>query len=102
MVGRLRDIWRRVEVVTRPVHPDLEVALRRRWEELPAHVKTPAQALGRRTMGCEGTQGPSYTGPSCCRTGSCAGSIGIRNRSRRYSEGEAMHYDVVSVRPTAG
>jgi hypothetical protein len=57
MVGRLRDIWRRVEVATRPAHRDLEVALRRRWEELPAHVKTPAQALGRRTMGCEGTQG---------------------------------------------
>jgi hypothetical protein len=57
MIQRLREAWRRVELATRPVHPDLEAALRRRWEELPPHVKTPAQTLGRRTMGCEGTQG---------------------------------------------
>jgi hypothetical protein len=56
-LARLRDLWRTLDLATRPVHPDLEVALARRWEELPAHVKTPAQALGRRTMGCEGTHG---------------------------------------------
>jgi len=57
MLERLRESWRRLELATRPMHPDLEAALARRWAELPAHVKTPAQALGRRTSGCEGTHG---------------------------------------------
>ncbi|MEA2132758.1 MAG: hypothetical protein QOC68_667, partial [Solirubrobacteraceae bacterium] len=48
---------RELELLTRPEHPDLEAALARRWEELPAHVKTPNQMLGRRTAGCEGTHG---------------------------------------------
>ncbi len=42
---------------TRPVHPDTEVALQRRWTELPEPVRTPAQLLGRRSTGCEGTHG---------------------------------------------
>ncbi len=29
----------------------------RRWHELPDHVKTPAQTLGRQAVGCEGTHG---------------------------------------------
>ena len=49
--------WRRVADATRPVAPDLTAALARRWEELPDHVRTPAQLLGRRTAGCEGTHG---------------------------------------------
>jgi len=53
LTGRLRAL----EVLTRPEHPDLTEALARRWEELPAHVKTPRQMLGRRTAGCEGTHG---------------------------------------------
>jgi hypothetical protein len=44
-------------VATRPIDPDTEKALERRWRELPAHAKTPAQLLGRRTAGCEGTHG---------------------------------------------
>ena len=48
---------RALEIATRPEHPDLVEALARRWDELPAHVKTPAQMLGRRTAGCEGTHG---------------------------------------------
>jgi hypothetical protein len=48
---------RALERATRPMHPDLEDALRRRWDTLPDRVKTPAQALGRRTVGCEGTHG---------------------------------------------
>ena len=48
---------RELELATRPEHPDLTAALARRWAELPAHVKTPAQMLGRRTSGCEGTHG---------------------------------------------
>ena len=48
---------RELEILTRPEHPDLAAALVRRWEELPAHVKTPNQMLGRRTAGCEGTHG---------------------------------------------
>jgi hypothetical protein len=48
---------RALAAATRPVHPDTERALRRRWEELPAAARTPAQLLGRRTAGCEGTHG---------------------------------------------
>src|SRR5829696_6878015 len=54
---RLAARLRALELATRPVPPDLEDALRRRWDELPDRVKTPAQALGRRTAGCEGTHG---------------------------------------------
>ena len=53
----LRERLRALEVATRPEHPDLTAALARRWEELPDHVKTPQQMLGRRTAGCEGTHG---------------------------------------------
>jgi hypothetical protein len=48
---------RRLELVTRPVHPDTEAALRRRWVELPEHARHEGQMLGRRTAGCEGTHG---------------------------------------------
>ena len=41
----------------RPVHPDTAAALSRRWSELPETARTPAQLLGRRTAGCEGTHG---------------------------------------------
>ncbi|MEA2478621.1 MAG: hypothetical protein QOJ07_543 [Thermoleophilaceae bacterium] len=53
LAARLRAL----ELATRPMPPDLEDALARRWDELPGRVKTPAQALGRRTVGCEGTHG---------------------------------------------
>ncbi len=53
----VRTRLRELERATRPVPPELEEALARRWEALPEHVKTPAQALGRRTAGCEGTHG---------------------------------------------
>ena len=39
------------------MHPETEAALRRRWDELPEHVKHDGQCLGRRTAGCEGTHG---------------------------------------------
>ena len=42
---------------SRPVHPDTEAALRERWAEIPGAARTPAQLLGRRTAGCEGTHG---------------------------------------------
>src|SRR4051812_21896719 len=48
---------RSLERLTRPKDPELEALLRKRWDELPEHVKVPGQALGRRTMGCEGTHG---------------------------------------------
>jgi hypothetical protein len=48
---------RSLAAATRPVHPDTERALGRRWEALPEAVRTPAQLLGRRTAGCEGTHG---------------------------------------------
>ena len=48
---------RRLERATRPEHPDLTQALARRWDELPLHVRTASQMIGRRTAGCEGTHG---------------------------------------------
>ncbi len=51
------DALRRLELATRPVAPELAAALARRWAELPERVRTPAQALGRRSAGCEGTHG---------------------------------------------
>lgn len=57
MARGLRARLAELEAATRPVHPETEAALARRWAELPDHVKTPNQALGRRTAGCEGTHG---------------------------------------------
>jgi hypothetical protein len=54
---RLIDRLRALELATRPVGPELAAAVARRWDELPDHVRTPAQALGRRSAGCEGTHG---------------------------------------------
>jgi hypothetical protein len=48
---------RRLERVTRPVDPETRSALERRWAELPAGARTPAQTLGRAGSGCEGTHG---------------------------------------------
>jgi hypothetical protein len=48
---------RALELATRPVSPELARGVARRWAELPDRVKTPAQALGRRSSGCEGTHG---------------------------------------------
>jgi hypothetical protein len=45
------------EYRTRPVDPEYAAVLRRRWAELPEHVKTPGQFLGRHAVGCEGTHG---------------------------------------------
>ncbi len=53
----LRARLKALEVATRPEHPDLTAALARRWDELPAHVRTDNQMLGRRLSGCEGTHG---------------------------------------------
>ncbi|QYF90349.1 hypothetical protein [Arthrobacter sp. PAMC25284] len=57
MITRFAALFRGVELLTRPVHPDSRAALDRRWAELPEHVKTPAQLLGRSAVGCEGTHG---------------------------------------------
>ncbi len=51
------ELLRRLERATRPVSPEVRAALDRRWAELPDRVRTPAQALGRRSAGCEGTHG---------------------------------------------
>ncbi|MGE0305801.1 MAG: radical SAM domain-containing protein [Acidimicrobiia bacterium] len=37
--------------------PEAAAVLAQRWASLPEHVKTPAQLLGRRIAGCEGTHG---------------------------------------------
>jgi hypothetical protein len=57
VIAGLRGRLSALELATRPVHPDTEEALRKRWAELPDHVKHAAQCLGRRTAGCEGTHG---------------------------------------------
>lgn len=53
LAARLRAGW----LLTRPVAPDTAAALAHRWAELPASARSPAQLLGRRTAGCEGTHG---------------------------------------------
>lgn len=49
----MRDLERR----TQPVDPEVRAALDRRWAELPDHVRTPAQLMGQKLTGCEGTHG---------------------------------------------
>ncbi|RFU20146.1 radical SAM domain-containing protein [Geodermatophilus marinus] len=56
-MGRLTARWRELVERTRPVHPGTARALAERWAALPAHVRTPAQVLGRHAVGCEGTHG---------------------------------------------
>ncbi|MHB8657331.1 MAG: radical SAM domain-containing protein [Solirubrobacteraceae bacterium] len=57
MIGRLLTAARKFAVATRPQHPETAAALAHRWQELPEHVRTPAQMMGRRIVGCEGTHG---------------------------------------------
>jgi len=57
MIARALRAARSLAVATRPQHPDTTAALQRRWRELPDHVRTPAQMMGRRVVGCEGTHG---------------------------------------------
>ena len=52
-VGAMRVLERR----TRPVDPEVRAALDQRWAELPDHVKTRSQTVGRHSVGCEGTHG---------------------------------------------
>ena len=49
--------WRRLDEWTRPVDPATRRAFAERWRELPEHVRTPGQVLGRFGLGCEGTHG---------------------------------------------
>ena len=49
--------FRKLELATRPIHPETRIALDRRWAELPAGAKTSNQLLGRCAVGCEGTHG---------------------------------------------
>ena len=51
------ELVKSLELATRPIRPDTRIALDRRWAELPAHVKTDNQLLGRCAVGCEGTHG---------------------------------------------
>ena len=53
LVGRVQQLLAQ----TRPVHPLTRAALQRRWAELPEHVRTASQVLGRHAVGCEGTHG---------------------------------------------
>ncbi|MDP9890129.1 hypothetical protein [Pseudarthrobacter enclensis] len=55
--GKIAAAFRRLELATRPIHPESREALDRRWSGLPGQLKTPAQLLGRAAVGCEGTHG---------------------------------------------
>jgi hypothetical protein len=46
-----------VERATRPDDGEVAAAHAARWDELPAAARTPAQLLGRKLTGCEGTHG---------------------------------------------
>ena len=83
---RIRAVAHRLRslaAATRPVAPDTEAALRRRWSELPAGVRTPAQLLGRRSSGCEGTHGVF---PRCDLA--CTPCYHARNANSVRSDGE--------------
>jgi MoaA/NifB/PqqE/SkfB family radical SAM enzyme len=54
---RTIDWLGKLERATRPVAEETRAALTRRWAELPDHVRTPSQTLGRMAVGCEGTHG---------------------------------------------
>ncbi|MGI9657952.1 MAG: radical SAM domain-containing protein [Gaiellaceae bacterium] len=56
-VGRVVEKLRRLERLTRTVHPEVRDALERRWEGLPPHARTDNQTMGRHTTACEGTHG---------------------------------------------
>lgn len=61
LIARVKDrVWaklRDVEITTRHLDPVRQAVLAARWESLPPHVRTPAQIVGRRSVGCEGTHG---------------------------------------------
>ncbi len=48
---------RRWERATRPIDPETRRVLAHRWSELPPQIRTPAQMIGRNSVGCEGTHG---------------------------------------------
>lgn len=56
-ISQTLERWRAVERRTRPVDPEARAALDVRWQQLPAHVRTPGQMLGRKFTGCEATHG---------------------------------------------
>lgn len=87
ILGRLKEL----EVATRPEHPDLTAALARRWEELPAHVKTRNQMLGRRTAGCEGTHGVF---PKCNLA--CTPCYHAKEAQRVRTDGEHTRVEVTA------
>ena len=79
----LRDRITALEVATRPVPDDLRAALARRWDELPAHARTPSQVLGQHSSGCEGTHGVF---PSCDLA--CTPCYHSREANRVRTDGE--------------
>ncbi len=56
-MAQFSALLRRLDHATRLVSPEVATALQRRWDELPEVARTPAQVLGRRSTGCEGTHG---------------------------------------------
>ncbi len=59
-MARLEKVARWIiglERLTRPFPDETRAALEARWAELPAHIRTDGQTLGRMAVGCEGTHG---------------------------------------------
>ena len=48
---------RNIEQATRPIDPETEEALLRRWDTLPEIAQVPGQLIGRKFTGCEATHG---------------------------------------------
>ncbi|MGE0880900.1 MAG: radical SAM domain-containing protein [Acidimicrobiia bacterium] len=55
--GRFVETARRWQRRLRPIDEESVAATTRRWNELPLSARTPAQVVGRRLTGCEGTHG---------------------------------------------
>ena len=54
---QVKNYLSHLEKVTRPISEETKVALAKRWEEIPDHIRSEAQTLGRMAVGCEGTHG---------------------------------------------
>ena len=82
-------LWKSVQVPRK--HPAYEA----RWKALPEHVRTPAQLLGKTTLGCEGTHSVF---PQCnfackpCYHGEDANKVGIDAEHAHSSIEEQMQY----------
>ncbi|MGH8300640.1 MAG: radical SAM domain-containing protein [Steroidobacteraceae bacterium] len=110
-MNRQTVLWRRpagwlasLGRATRPVDEATRVALDRRWAELPAHIRTDAQALGHSAVGCEGTHGVfPRCNFSCTPCYHSAGANRVRvDGAHTLAEVEAQMAQLASMRGPHG